>query len=83
LRPRKDGGYKLEGYSSFMKLDSKITIKRLLEKYPCALTVFIERRMLCVGCPTEAYHTLEDVARIHGCDVEELLNSLQRTLERE
>jgi hybrid cluster-associated redox disulfide protein len=66
-----------------MKLDSKITIKMLLENHPGALAVFIEREVLCVGCPTEAYHTLEDVARIHGCDVEDLLNSLRRTVERE
>jgi hybrid cluster-associated redox disulfide protein len=66
-----------------MKLDSKITIKKLLENYPGALSVFIERKMLCVGCPTEAYHTLEDVARIHGCDLEDLLNSLRRAMRRE
>ena len=28
--------------------------------------------MLCVGCPTEAFHTLEDVARIHGISLEQL-----------
>jgi len=65
-----------------MKLDSKITIKALLENHPGALAVFIERRMLCVGCPTEAYHSLEDVARIHGCDLQDLLNSLQKAMQR-
>jgi len=65
-----------------MKLDSKITIKVLLENYPGALAVFIERRMLCVGCPTEAYHTLEDVSRVHGCDLRDLLNSLRKAMQR-
>jgi hybrid cluster-associated redox disulfide protein len=64
-----------------MKLDSKVTIKVLLDHYPGASAVFVERRMLCVGCPTEAYHTLEDVARIHGCDLEDLLNSLRKAMQ--
>ncbi|MBN2125264.1 MAG: DUF1858 domain-containing protein [Deltaproteobacteria bacterium] len=66
-----------------MKLDSKTTIKTLLENHPGALNAFLERKMLCVGCPTEAYHTLEDAARIHGCDLKELLNSVRKARQRE
>jgi len=50
--------------------------------YPRAVSVFIERRMLCVGCPTEAYHTLEDAARIYGCTVNALQEDIQEAIQR-
>jgi len=55
-----------------IKIDSKMTIQELLERYPRATAAFIKRRMLCVGCLTQAYHALEDVAQIHDCSVDDL-----------
>lgn len=60
-----------------MKLDSKMTVSELLMHYPSAISVFIEKKMSCVGCPTETFHTLEDVARIYGIALEQLLNELR------
>lgn len=65
-----------------IKIDPKITIQELLARYPLAITVFIKRRMLCVGCPTQAYHALEDVARIHGCSVDDLRHAIREAIER-
>jgi hybrid cluster-associated redox disulfide protein len=45
------------------------------------MDVFIKRRMLCVGCPTEAFHTLEDVARIHGISLEQLMEEFRETVD--
>lgn len=59
-----------------MRLDSKMTIRELLKSYPLAIDVFVKRKMLCVGCPTQAYHTLEDVARIYGYTVYALLKTI-------
>lgn len=44
-------------------LSSDITVKKLLDHYPQVLQVFLDIGLLCVGCPTEAFHTLADVAR--------------------
>jgi hybrid cluster-associated redox disulfide protein len=52
-----------------IKIDSEITIQELLKLHPRAITVFIKHRMLCVGCPARAFHTLEEVARIHGSTI--------------
>ena len=65
-----------------IRIDSKMTIQELLERYPLATAVFIKRRMLCVGCPTQAYHALEDVARIHGCSVDDLRHAIRDAVER-
>ncbi len=54
------------------EVDPAMTIGELLELYPEAAGVFIKRRMLCVGCPTEAYHTLEDASRLYGCSLDAL-----------
>lgn len=59
-----------------MKLDGTITIGKLLGCYPGATRFFIRRKMLCVGCPAQAYHTLEDVARIYGVALDDLVNNL-------
>jgi hybrid cluster-associated redox disulfide protein len=60
------------------KIDASISVRELLERFPIAMTVFIQRRMLCVGCPTKAFHSLADVARIHGCSLKGLLDAINR-----
>jgi len=59
-----------------MKLDSKMTVGELVTRHPSVMEVFIKRRMPCVGCPTERFHTIEDVARINGIALEHLLKDL-------
>lgn len=63
-----------------MNLDSTITVSALMKTHPSAMDLFIRRNMLCPGCPTESFHTLEDVARIYGIGLAELLKDLQRTI---
>ena len=60
-----------------MILDSKMTVSELMRVHPSAMDVFIKRKMLCVGCPTESFHTVEDVARINGIALYQLLKELQ------
>ncbi|ABK18613.1 DUF1858 domain-containing protein [Syntrophobacter fumaroxidans] len=59
-----------------MKLDSKMTVGELVTRHPSVMEVFIKRRMPCVGCPTERFHTIEDIARINGIVLEHLLKDL-------
>lgn len=59
------------------KLSPLLTVKEVLDHYPQALHVFMQLRLFCVGCPTEAFHTLEDVAREHDLDIEQLLQRIQ------
>jgi len=63
-----------------IKIDPEMTIKELLKHHPGATTAFIKRGMLCVGCPTQAYHTLEDVARIHGSTIDDLCAAIQEAI---
>ena len=66
-----------------IKIDSKICIQELLERYPRSTAAFIKRRMLCVGCPAQAFHTLEEVARIHGSTVDDLCTAIRDAIQTE
>ncbi len=66
-----------------VELNPKMSVQELLDRYPRAISVFIKRRMLCVGCPTGAFHTVEDVARIHGYRLESLLSLITDALQAE
>lgn len=64
-----------------LKIDPEMTIQELLAHHPGATTVFIKRRMLCVGCPAQAFHTLEDVVCIYGCTWDGLCNAIREAIE--
>jgi len=63
-----------------MNIDQKMTVSELMRFYPSAIDVFIKRKMLCVGCPTESFHTLEDVANIYGIALTELMKELREAI---
>lgn len=62
-------------------LTSEMTVKEVLDSYPQAIQVFMDIGLLCVDCPAEAFHTLEDVAREYKLDLNQLLESICRTIE--
>jgi hybrid cluster-associated redox disulfide protein len=66
-----------------INIDSKMTIQELLTHHPRATAAFIKRRMLCVGCPAQTFHALEDVARIHGGTIDDLSDAIREAIETE
>lgn len=66
-----------------MKLEVNMTVHELLRDHPSAMDVFIERKMLCVGCPAQAFHTLSEVARIYGLDGKSFMASLDNLVLQE
>jgi hybrid cluster-associated redox disulfide protein len=61
-------------------LSPDITVKELLDRYPRLLQPFMDFGLLCVGCPTEAFHTLVDVAREYHLDLNHLLQRIDRVI---
>ncbi len=57
-----------------------MTVSELMRIHPSAMDVFIKRKMLCVGCTTESFHTLEEVARIYGIAMEQFLRDLREAV---
>ncbi len=66
-----------------MKPESNMTISDLLERQPRAASIFIQRKMLCIGCPAEAFHTLEDAARLYGFDLTDFIAAIGAVLRKD
>jgi len=62
-------------------ISSDTTIKELLDRHPHLLQLFLDLGLLCPGCPTEAFHTIEDVAREYHLDLDQLRIRLEKTIE--
>ena len=66
-----------------MKIDTKITVSELMTRHPSAIGVFIRRKMPCVGCPAEAFHTIEEAAYMNGVLLKSLLKDLRDIIKAE
>lgn len=65
------------------EISSDITVKELLERKPGLMYVFWEMKLLCVGCPAEAFHTLAEVAKEYKLDVDQLLTRINESVRDE
>ena len=61
-----------------MKIEKTITIGELLEKYPEKADILLEAGMHCLGCPASQGETIEEACMVHGIDVEELLEEINK-----
>lgn len=55
-----------------MRLDPEITVGELMTIHPPAIVIFMKRKLACIGCPANTFHTLKDVSRIYGIPLEQL-----------
>lgn len=58
------------------KIAKNMTFAELIEKSPKAAKKLAEKGMFCCGCPMAMMETLEDGAKAHGVDVDELIEEL-------
>ena len=61
-----------------MKIEKTIKIGELLEKYPEKADILLEAGMHCLGCPASQAETIEEACMVHGIDVEELREQLNK-----
>jgi len=62
-------------------ISADITVKKLLERFPRLLQTFMDMNLMCAGCPTEAFHTLADVAREYHLSLDQLLVRIYEAIE--
>lgn len=53
-------------------------IGAILQYYPSAESCFNEMGMHCVSCHMSPRENLEQACQVHGCDVDELVEKLDR-----
>ena len=63
------------------RLSLDMTVKELLDRYPQLLRTFMDLGLLCVGCPTEVFHTMADVAREYRLYQDQLLHRLRHAID--
>ena len=53
-----------------------MTVSDIMRQWPGTMRLFIDRHLLCVGCPIAPFHTLADVAMEHDVDQRELTEAV-------
>ena len=55
-----------------------MTIGEIVKNYPEKIEVLASARMGCVGCPSAQMETVEEAALVHGLNIEDLLDKLNK-----
>ena len=45
-----------------------LTVDEIMRRWPATIRPFMRHRMLCIGCPIGAFHTVADACEAHGID---------------
>lgn len=59
-------------------IDKNMRIGELLEQFPEKADILLEAGMHCLGCPASQAETLEEACSVHGIDVEQLVEELNK-----
>ncbi len=63
------------------EIHSQMQLEELFRRWPATLTVFMERSLLCVGCPIVPWHSISDSCREYGLDETRFLAELRAAAE--
>jgi hybrid cluster-associated redox disulfide protein len=63
-----------------MKIEKTMTIGEIVRNYPNSPAILMNFGMGCVGCPSAQAETLEEAAMVHGLDLNQLLEELNKNL---
>jgi hybrid cluster-associated redox disulfide protein len=55
-----------------------MTIGEVVRSYPDKIDVLMDFGMGCVGCPASQAETIEQAAMVHGLDLNDLLDALNK-----
>ncbi len=61
-----------------MKFNKDTKIGELLEVAPEKAEILLQAGMHCLGCPASQEETLEEACSVHGIDVDELIEELNK-----
>lgn len=64
-----------------MKITKDLTIGEVVRNYPKTPAVLMGFGMGCVGCPSAQAETLEEAAMVHGMNLDNLLEELNKVAE--
>jgi len=59
-------------------IDKTTKIGELLEMAPEKAEILLQAGMHCLGCPASQAETIEEACEVHGIDVEDLLEKINK-----
>ncbi len=59
-------------------IEKTMQIGEFIEKYPEKVDLLLEAGMHCLGCPASQAETIEEACMVHGIDVDELIEILNK-----
>ena len=65
------------------KITKKMSFAEIIEKFPEAGEILLEKGMHCIGCPMAQMESLEDGAKAHGLNPDEIVKELNEKLGRQ
>lgn len=63
-------------------IDRGMIVEDVIDRYPGTTSVFLRRRMQCVGCPIAPFETVSEVCRIYQQRLDDVLAELNAEAER-
>ncbi len=56
-------------------------IGEVIEQHPDLIRAFFANGMMCIGCPASQGESIEEAAKVHGLDADQLVAALNEALE--
>lgn len=64
-------------------IDKTMNIAEFCQKYPEKIDILLEAGMHCIGCFASMGETIEEACMVHGIDVDDLMNELNKDDKKE
>ena len=64
------------------KISKEMTFAEIVQFYPETIPILLKKGMACIGCPMAMQESLEVGARAHGLNVENLVEELNKKIEK-
>ena len=64
------------------KITKEMGIMDIVQQYPETLGVFSDFGMGCIGCAAARFENLEAGAKVHGIDVDAMVNAMNEIVEK-
>ena len=64
------------------KVSKDMGIMEIVTQYPETLEVFAQFGMGCVGCAAAHFENLEAGAKVHGIDIDEMVDAMNDIIEK-
>ena len=64
-------------------INPDMVVDDIMRKWPATVIVVLRHKMLCVGCPIGAFHTVTEACREHQIDVARFMADLESVVGAE